>query len=538
MDALFIATSVFFVGVLVRNLLLWVWLFDSHGYRLDKILLSFKNPAIRSDYVFNVLNFGKFFIIILYIFSVFFPLITDYYAYFVFTIYFISFLLFLLTIRTDIKKIYSLSKYFSAILLLMIASNLLLYLFPLFDRFFWLLIVEKLSAFLLFLYLIMLNLISDFYQDTQINNAAKKIAKHSHLTSIIITGTYNKTITKEYMARILSLKKNVLITQRSHTSLIDISRLILDSVNRSTDFLIAEIPVYKRGQISEIAVLLQPKVGVFTGVDPESILFIGKEKNIIDADKELINAVSKDGTLFFNGDNKFTLNLSLLTKKNKYIYGLDNIKSNTPNILRAGNIRFGYFSTTFSIFLNKKLYGRYTVRLIGRSVIESLLPGIGIALFQGFKKSEIRRALEKLSPAPCTLEPYLSAKKVIFINNSASRSLFSATSAIRVMDQYKKRKIIVFTPLTEVGHMSSKVHRKIAISIGITFDIAYVTNRNYFVSIKKGIEDSGGNCKLLYAPNEKIVQYINRELKEKDAVLFEGYEAQEVFDLLDAQPIY
>jgi UDP-N-acetylmuramoyl-tripeptide--D-alanyl-D-alanine ligase len=135
----------------------------------------------------------------------------------------------------------------------------------------------------------------------------KKIKLLSGLKVIAITGSYGKTSTKEFLKTILSKKYKVLSTKEHQNSEIGIASCILKNLQPSHQIFIAEIGAYNKGKIKEVCDVLNPKIGVVTGVNEQHLALFGSLENLLSAEggQELADSLPKDGLLIVNGNNKY-----------------------------------------------------------------------------------------------------------------------------------------------------------------------------------------------------------------------------------------
>ena len=106
------------------------------------------------------------------------------------------------------------------------------------------------------IYMILLN-----YINKPINNAinqhyvndAKKILKSMpNLKIITITGSYGKTSTKNYLAKILSEKYNVLYTPGNFNTLLGITRTIRTQLKPTHEIFVCEVGIDRVGEMEKI----------------------------------------------------------------------------------------------------------------------------------------------------------------------------------------------------------------------------------------------------------------------------------------------
>ena len=98
------------------------------------------------------------------------------------------------------------------------------------------------------------------------------------LLVIGVTGSYGKTSTKEYLAAILSEKFNVLKTREHQNSEVGISECILNELNDRHEIFVVEMGAYNRGGIKLLCDIVQPKIGVLTGINEQHMATFGSLK--------------------------------------------------------------------------------------------------------------------------------------------------------------------------------------------------------------------------------------------------------------------
>ena len=158
-----------------------------------------------------------------------------------------------------------------------------------------------------------------------IKKATKKREKFKNLKVIGITGSYGKTSTKEFLATILSEKFKVLKTKEHQNSEIGISRCILNELRPEHQVFVVEMGAYNKGGIKLLCNIVKPQIGMITGINEQHLATFGTMENLLSAEggKELIESLPKEGIIFFNGKNKYCLEIYQKTKIKKKLYGQD-----------------------------------------------------------------------------------------------------------------------------------------------------------------------------------------------------------------------
>ncbi len=205
--------------------------------------------------------------------------------------------------------------------------------------FLFIVVFELLLPVFIFLCLQIIQIPVIFAKRRIINKAKAKIKKLSGLTTIGITGSYGKTSTKEILFALLSQKNETIKTNVHVNTEMGVAQTVLKFLDKKYKFFVCEMAAYKKGEVKAISNIVQPKIGILTGINKQHLALFGSQDNIIQAKYELIEALPKDGLAVFNGDNKYCLELYKKTNKPKMIYGLQEKIGSINSDIWAENIK-------------------------------------------------------------------------------------------------------------------------------------------------------------------------------------------------------
>lgn len=122
------------------------------------------------------------------------------------------------------------------------------------------------------------------------------------VTVIGIAGSVGKTTVKELIAHLLQDLEPAVTPAHVNTEM-GVAQWLSKQSTKGSNLLIVEMGAYRKGEIALLCRIAQPTIGVMTALGSDHLALFGSEKNIIDANSELINALPKDGHAFFYGDN-------------------------------------------------------------------------------------------------------------------------------------------------------------------------------------------------------------------------------------------
>ena len=352
--------------------------------------------------------------------------------------------------------------------------------------------------------------------------ASDKVKSMNNLTSVGITGSYGKTSTKFFASTILSEKYNVLNTPESYNTPMGISKVVNNDLNDDYNVFIAELGATKVGDINEVAVLTNPKIGVITSVGPCHLETFKSIDNIMRTKYELIENLPDDGMAIFNYDNEYVKKLADKTFKEKILYGIENIEDTD---VFATNINVDSKGSSFSLSINGLGTIDCKTKLLGQHNISNILAGAAIAKILGLSLEEIARGISKIESVEHRLQLIDPGTGVIVIDDAFNSNPDGAKAALDVLDSFKdKRKIIITPGMVELGEIEEEENEKFGENIAKTCNIAILVGKKRTNPIYKGIKKHEFNEENLYVVNslDEASEILKSLTKVNDVVLFEN----------------
>ncbi len=366
-----------------------------------------------------------------------------------------------------------------------------------------------------------------------LEKARKKAEKFSAQGGLIIgiAGSYGKSSTKEFLATILSVRFKVLKTRKNINSEIGIAKTILEELRPEHQVFIAEIGAYERGKIKEDCKMVQPKIGILTGINEQHLSIFGSQENIIKAKFELIENLTKDGIAILNGKNKYI--------KKRFKGQESKVKSiETEKDIWAEDIRVEKEFVYFKVKTKDNHSADFKVNLLGRQNVENLLLAISCARELGMSLKEISDAALKIKPEQGGMKflkklvCWPAGERPVVIDSSYSANPTGVMADLDYLQIYKEKKTIIMPCLIELGKSSGKIHKEIGKKIGEICYSAIITTKDKFKEIKEGALESGMKEEniILEENPEKIVKII-KSFNQKNILLLESRLPKRVSEL-------
>ena len=356
-------------------------------------------------------------------------------------------------------------------------------------------------------------LIRKYYILTAVNTLNK-----TSVIKIGITGSFAKTSVKEILKTILSQKYRVLATPYSYNTPLGIARTVkmLDSTH---DVFIAEMGARQKGDIKELARLVNPKYGVITGVNHQHLESFGSIENTMDTKFELFENLSSDGVGLFSSGNENAIKLYERFSGEKYLAG-----ANGENALvGAKNIVIDERGTTFTLVIDGEEVECSTV-LLGTHSVRNICLASAVAYKMGLTPKEIASGIEKIRSIDHRLELVKNNKNIVIIDDSYSANEEGVKSAMEVLDNFKGRKIVLTPGLVELGKVENLVNFEFGKTLSNHADYVIVVGKHNAEMIIKGLIEGGMQKEnIKFAKNlNKGNAILNEMLMEGDVVLFEN----------------
>src|SRR5215831_476914 len=208
-----------------------------------------------------------------------------------------------------------------------------------------------------------------------------------------VTGSAGKTTTKEAIAHVLATRYRVLKSEGNFNNHFGLPLMML-KLQPEHDVAVIEMGMSHAGEITALAKIAQPEVGVVTNVAPVHLEFFDSLAGIARAKYELIESLPAAGTAVLNADDEYVSQFGRNFTGKVVTYGLSPTAT-----LRAENVKsLGEQGSAFDIVVGLQRE-RATLPLVGSHNVLNSLAAVAVALEHGFGLSEATAALSSLSAA-------------------------------------------------------------------------------------------------------------------------------------------
>ncbi|MGC8814362.1 UDP-N-acetylmuramoyl-tripeptide--D-alanyl-D-alanine ligase [Dictyoglomus sp.] len=336
-----------------------------------------------------------------------------------------------------------------------------------------------------------------------------------------VTGSSGKTTTKNLIGKLLSIVGKTYVSRENFNNEIGVPLSILDA-EEDVDFLVLEMAMRNKGEISLLSKIAEPDIGVITNIGWAHIGRLGSREAIMEAKAEIFEHIKQDGVAILNNDDPFSMRIYEKLKIKKYTFGFDErsdlrgeiVEKNEENYLLKINFPDGK-----DIKLSLPIYplNIYRNLLLSLLVLWVISPESVYSLEKDFYFDLPKQRLN------------LKRKEngLVIIDDTYNANPDSMRTAIEYLDLLKSsgRKIVLLGDMLELGDHSIDGHREV---------IEEVLKRNIDMAIFYGPEmrkalDTYQNLdkKRIYWSKdpEEIKSILKNSLFSGDTILVKGSRA-------------
>ena len=301
--------------------------------------------------------------------------------------------------------------------------------------------------------------ISSWYEKILFNRylalAKSKVNHLKDLKIIAVTGSFGKTSIKNFLEQILSVQYQVYATPRSVNTIKGIVSDVNENLQKNIQIYIAEAGARQKGDIKEIAQLLNPHYAIIGEIGAQHIEYFKTIENITQTKFELLESKRLQKAFIYQANP-----LPQDIQKNKVTLYPDQLKDTEATLDK----------TSFSLKIDGVFYP-FETNVLGTFNIANLSVAILMAHELKIPIPTIQKIISNIKPIPHRLQKSVARGKII-LDDSFNGNLNGMLEAIRIASLYEGRKIII-TP----GLVESDLQSNIALAKAIdeVFDLAIIT---------------------------------------------------------------
>jgi len=213
--------------------------------------------------------------------------------------------------------------------------------------------------------------------------------------------------------------------------------------------------------------LAKPGLGIITNIYPTHTEFFDNVEGVFREKAKLVKGLGKNDFAILNSKD------SLLVKLGQEIAAKVILFGDVSEVFSFQEKINPNFSTSFRLMLGKNELNQTLVCLpvVGHQFIENALAAAAAAHCLGFSISQIKKGLEEFRIQDHRMKIIAHKSGAIIVDDSYNNNPEAAKKALLSFNSLvgKKRKVIVFGDMLELGKLSETYHRELGREIGKIF---------------------------------------------------------------------
>jgi UDP-N-acetylmuramoyl-tripeptide--D-alanyl-D-alanine ligase len=272
-----------------------------------------------------------------------------------------------------------------------------------------------------------------------------------------ITGSVGKTTTKEILAALLGAKLRVLKSEGNLNNEYGLP-LTLFRLEETHQAAVLEMGMSRRGELSRLASIARPDVGVVTRVSPAHLEFFASVDEIALAKRELIEGLNgRESTAVLNADDPRVAAFGAFAPGRVVTYGIEK-----QAFFMAQEIEDrGALGSAFD-YVSPEGHVRLELNVPGRHAIANALAALAAASVWDIGAAEAQSVFRSLRAPAMRGELLRFSNGAALINdsyNSSPAALQAMTELLAATPNFSRR-ILAAGEMRELGAASPELHRE------------------------------------------------------------------------------
>ncbi len=343
-----------------------------------------------------------------------------------------------------------------------------------------------------------------------------------------ITGSNGKTTVKEMVAAILSVNGQVLSTQGNFNNDIGVPLTLLRLDNQH-DFAVIEMGANHPGEIAYTGQFVQPDVSIITNVGTAHLEGFGSTERIAQAKSEIIECLPKHGIAVLNIDDPFfPFWQEVAGNRNVISFGFSPMANITASEITS-SIEQNHFVTKFNLLTSKRKT-LVSLRLAGKHNVLNALAATSACLSLEIPLEQIEQGLGTMKPVAGRLEPLVSGKGNIIINDTYNANPSSLEVALEVLQNCPGNPWVILGAFGELGPNSQKIHADLG---------QLIKSRNVVRLLAVGSDAEStvstfGKGASFFSTQDELIEVLLGEISGNETLLIKGSRAQKMEKVTEA----
>lgn len=347
-----------------------------------------------------------------------------------------------------------------------------------------------------------------------------------------VTGSVGKTTTREMIGAALSSKYQVYKTPGNHNSQVGVP-ITLSEISLQDEVGVIELGMSEPGELTVIARIAQVDMAVITNIGVTHIEQLGSKENIYREKLSIQDGLKPGGILLLNGDDEFLKKTTARNGFSTVYYGTgDHCDYRAVDI----TIKNG-FPSFIAVHGDEKV--PVALNVLGVHQVLNAMVSLAVADAYGVPLDEAAVSLSRFTGFQNRQQIYRE-NHITYIDDTYNASPVSMKAAIDILVSLNNemnrngRRIAVLADMKELGENASQFHYDIGAYLAqYPVDVA-VTYGDLADEIARGAKEHSGNIQIYsFHDRSEMEQWLDKELKASDIVLFKGSNSMKLGEVFE-----
>lgn len=354
--------------------------------------------------------------------------------------------------------------------------------------------------------------------------------KESGVRLVAVTGSNGKTSTRAMTAAVLGQTFCTLSTRGNFNNEIGLPLTLL-RLSSEHQWAVVEMGMSATGEITRLADLAKPDIGIVTNVAPAHLEGLGTIENVARAKAELLDALPAGGRAVLNIDDSRVAAMASHCRCPVITIGLTDDAA-----IQGRNIRIEQNRVAFDLCIDKHIVP-VALNTAGRFMVHNALAAAGVGLAAGLDVSAIARGLSSFEPVHGRLAIRQSPRGFWVIDDSYNANPGSMTAAIETLVDLKGsgRGFLVAGDMRELGQETDDLHRNVgAAAVRMGIDGIYGFGEKAGLIIEEALHHGMAPASVLAGSKQDIVTALFDTVKTGDWLLVKGSRSMAMEEIVTA----
>ena len=335
---------------------------------------------------------------------------------------------------------------------------------------------------------------------------------------IAITGSNGKTTTRAMTSAVVSQAFTTLSTIGNYNNEIGVPLSLLKLEPQHT-WAVLELGMNHLGEISRLAQICDPHVGVITNVAPAHLEGLDTIEGVAQAKGELLDHVRSGGTVILNQDDPHVAAMAQRTSHTKLWYGLTEAAQ-----VFATEVNTSPQGSAFALHLPGAT-AQVMLPIPGAFMVGNALAAAAVGHHLGLTIAQIKAGLEQFKPVAGRLNIQTLENGITLIDDTYNANPGSMKAALTTLQTLKgsQRSIFVAGDMLELGRQAAALHREIGAFAARSGIAALFATGPLAMHVADGARDGGlAQASIHIGEQTEIAQRLQQFARRGDWVLIKG----------------